>query len=309
MARENNNTIISGTHQHVCPSMPDLHHLPTIFRAYPAVRAVYLFGSAALGRMHLHSDLDLALLPADDTVRAHRLDMLADLARHGFCDVDMVVLDTSDAVLNYEAVRPNCLVYARDDFDHATTACSIIRHYLDLLPYLDVQRKAYKHRLQNGQVAQKHANSRIHKEDTYKGETCMVRAEVIRKRLQKLDEYLAILATLQSYNFDEFKNNPEHYGSTERFLHLAIEALLDMGTHVIADMGLGIINRYNDIPTILADAGYIDHELQETWIRLIGFRNILVHNYLDIDAQVVYNVLHHHLTDIESLKQIFAPFL
>ena len=55
----------------------------------------------------------------------------------------------------------------------------------------------------------------------------MIRGEVIRKRLNKLDEYLFILRGLQKYSFDEFVHDPEHYGSAERFLQLAIEAIMD----------------------------------------------------------------------------------
>jgi hypothetical protein len=46
----------------------------------------------------------------------------------------------------------------------------------------------------------------------------MVRSEVIRKRLNRLDEYLSILHRLQRYSFDEFIEDPEKYGSVERFL-------------------------------------------------------------------------------------------
>ncbi len=56
-----------------------------------------------------------------------------------------------------------------------------------------------------------------------------------RKRINKLDEYLSILNKLQIYSFEEFLANPERYGSAERFLHLAIEAIIDMANHIIAD--------------------------------------------------------------------------
>ena len=137
----------------------------------------------------------------------------------------------------------------------------------------------------------------------------MVRPEVIRKRLNKLDEYLSILRGLQRYSFGEFVDNPEHYGSAERFLHLAIEAINDMGNHVVADDGLGTVNWYSDIPTILAENGYIDAELRERWVRIIGFRNVLVHEYLDIDREIVFQVLHHRLDDLEALRKMFAQFL
>ena len=64
----------------------------------------------------------------------------------------------------------------------------------------------------------------------------MVKREVIHKRLKRLDEYLSILYSLQKYDYDKFIANPELYGSTERFLHLAIEAINDLGNHWIADM-------------------------------------------------------------------------
>jgi len=137
----------------------------------------------------------------------------------------------------------------------------------------------------------------------------MVRREVIRKRLNKLDDYLGILNGLKRYSFQEFIENPEYYGSTERFLHLAIEAVIDLGNHVIAELELGTVNWYSDIPKILAAKGYISEELEDRWIRMTGFRNTLVHEYIDIDRRIVFDVLHNNLQDLEDLKKVFAQFL
>lgn len=137
----------------------------------------------------------------------------------------------------------------------------------------------------------------------------MVRGEVIRKRLNKLDEYLGILRDLQRYGFDEFIARPEVYGSVERFLQLAIEAVTDIGNHVIADLSLGVVNWYRDVPAILADKGHITPELREQWIRMIGFRNTLVHDYVEIDRQIVYDALQNSLDDLEALRRALAEFL
>jgi uncharacterized protein YutE (UPF0331/DUF86 family) len=137
----------------------------------------------------------------------------------------------------------------------------------------------------------------------------VVRPEVIRKRLNKLDEYLSILHNLRKYSFEVFISDPEHYGSSERFLHLAIESITDMGNHVIAELGLGIVNWYSDIPSILAQSGYIDLDMEKKWIQMIGFRNTLVHDYLEIDRHIVYDVLQNHLEDMEVLRRIFSQFL
>ena len=137
----------------------------------------------------------------------------------------------------------------------------------------------------------------------------MVRAEVLRKRLGKLDEYLAILRELRKYTFEEFVADPEHYGSAERFLQLAIETLTDLGNHVIADLRLGTVDSYSDIPRLLHEAGYISLEAGENWIRMIGFRNVLVHDYLDVDRRLVYEVMQQRLGDFEALRRFFAEML
>lgn len=137
----------------------------------------------------------------------------------------------------------------------------------------------------------------------------MVRPEVLQRRLRKLDEYLEILRRLRRYHFEEFIQDPERYGSAERFLQLAIEALLDMGNHVIADLGLGEVRWYSDIPAILAERAGLEPELKEKWIRMIGFRNILVHEYMEVDRRIVYEILQTGLKDLERLRRFFAAFL
>ena len=130
----------------------DLDRLAQVFGQYPAIQAVYLFGSYATGRARKDSDLDLAILPRergprDGGIRDSRLRLLTDLARSGFCDVDLVFLDTDDIVLAYEAVRLNRVVYQTADFDRGDTYSRIVRRYLDFEPYLRVQREALKRRL------------------------------------------------------------------------------------------------------------------------------------------------------------------
>jgi uncharacterized protein YutE (UPF0331/DUF86 family) len=137
----------------------------------------------------------------------------------------------------------------------------------------------------------------------------MVRPEVIRKRLNKLDEYLNILQNIRRYTLNEFLADPERYGSAERFLQLAIEAVTDIGSHIIADDNLGTVDWYSDIPGLLAEHGIISEELREKWIQMIGFRNTLVHEYIEIDRGIVHRVLQHDLADLQSLKQVFARYL
>lgn len=137
----------------------------------------------------------------------------------------------------------------------------------------------------------------------------MIRSEVLRRRLQKVDEYIAVLRHLQHYDWDTFSADPERYGSAERFLHLAIEAMNDIGSHIVADLQLGTVESYRDIPDILVKHGHIPPALGRRWVQMIGFRNVLVHDYLDIDRRIVYQVLHENLEDITQLHRYFAKWL
>jgi len=125
--------------------------LAALFADAPAVRAAYVFGSAATGQRDVHSDLDLAVWLRDDaSPPSIKLDLLTDLARAGFDEVDLVVLNDADLTVQYEAIRPNRPVYTADDYDHGRVFSIVLRKYWDFLPYLEVQRAAYKKRLTRG---------------------------------------------------------------------------------------------------------------------------------------------------------------
>ena len=125
--------------------------LSEIFSRYSDIQAVYIFGSRATGKTHADSDLDLAIIPRSDQARRQKLDILTDLAHLGFDNVDLVFLDTDDIVLRYEAIKHNRLIYQTEDFDRGTIYSNVVRQYLDFLPYLKVQREAYKRRILSGQ--------------------------------------------------------------------------------------------------------------------------------------------------------------
>lgn len=137
----------------------------------------------------------------------------------------------------------------------------------------------------------------------------MVRQEVIRRRLDRMKSHLKVLRQLRDTDRSSFVADPITYGAAERFLQLSIESINDIGAHIVAEMGLGPVDRYRDIASAFADRGWVDEDQRETWLKMIGFRNILVHDYLEIDRHLVYDVLQDHLNDIESLAHAFNRFL
>jgi len=129
----------------------DLARLEQVFRSYPGIQAVYLFGSYATGKVQPWSDLDLAIVPRSTALHKQRLAILTDLVRAGYERVDLVFLDRDELVLRYEAVRHNRVIYQTEDFERGTFYSKVVREYLDFLPYLKVQREAYKRRILDDQ--------------------------------------------------------------------------------------------------------------------------------------------------------------
>ena len=127
------------------------HRLRNVFANHPAVRAAYLFGSVAADRERDRSDLDLGIVvdperwePTDDKVP-----LITDCMEAAGRDwIDLVVLNGAPLVLQFEAVRPNVLLYARDDFHHGRFFSKVARMYWDFEPHFRRQREALKERLQ-----------------------------------------------------------------------------------------------------------------------------------------------------------------
>ncbi len=131
---------------------PQLNKLPKILGKFPEIKAAYIFGSVATGKARKDSDLDLGIIPRSADIHKQRLDILYELTKAGFDNVDLVFLDTDDIVLKYEVIRPNKLVYQAADFDRGATYSLIVRQYLDFLPYLKTQRQAYKRKILYGKT-------------------------------------------------------------------------------------------------------------------------------------------------------------
>jgi len=84
-----------------------LSKLKEIFKNYKEIDAVYLFGSQVTGKLHPESDIDLGIVTEVEDLKKRKLDILEDLAKAGFCDVDLVFFDEADIALKFEIIHKN----------------------------------------------------------------------------------------------------------------------------------------------------------------------------------------------------------
>ena len=77
----------------------------------------------------------------------------------------------------------------------------------------------------------------------------------------------------------------------------ACEAALDMGQHLIRRDRLGVPQSARDVFTLLAQAGRIEQPLAEALQRMVGFRNIAVHDYQKLQLPITVAIIERHLDE------------
>lgn len=83
----------------------------------------------------------------------------------------------------------------------------------------------------------------------------------------------------------------------------ACEAALDMAHHVIRRRRLGIPQSSRDTFVLLAQAGWIDDALAQALKRMIGFRNIALHQYQEIQLPILKRVIEAHLDELLAFSK------
>lgn len=128
----------------------------------------------------------------------------------------------------------------------------------------------------------------------------MVNKSVILRKVSLIRHNLSRLKGKENVSLESLKNDLDIQDIVLHNLQLAIQGCIDIGSHVISDEGWGVAGSLNEIFYILQNKGVIKAEMVEKMISMVGFRNILVHEYETINFDIVCNILHHHLKDINE---------
>jgi uncharacterized protein YutE (UPF0331/DUF86 family) len=83
----------------------------------------------------------------------------------------------------------------------------------------------------------------------------------------------------------------------------ACEAALDMGQHLVRREKLGVPQSARDVFTLLAQAGWIEPALADDLKRMVGFRNIAVHDYQAMQLPITVRIITFHLDEFLRYSQ------
>ncbi|MCJ7667838.1 MAG: DUF86 domain-containing protein [Anaerolineae bacterium] len=132
---------------------------------------------------------------------------------------------------------------------------------------------------------------------------------LITEKLSRLKEYLGYLETMKDISLESFLGDFKARGAAERYLQLAIESVIDIGNEIISSLQLRRPERYREIPHILAEAKIIPNEFADRIAQMIGFRNLLVHDYAIINKALEHEFLKTRLPDFKSFMKHIVDWL
>lgn len=119
---------------------------------------------------------------------------------------------------------------------------------------------------------------------------------MVRAKLAELETYVQELKLLQKYSREDLEHNLASLWSVTHGLQLTIQISLDIGNHLLSDLGIKTDN-YTEIIIKLGEAGIIPAKFAQKIKGMAGLHNLLVHGYSAINVAVVHSTLQNNLDD------------
>lgn len=132
----------------------------------------------------------------------------------------------------------------------------------------------------------------------------MTSTNVIENQISSVKKYLEIVKRYEKYSAEEIKNDIDLRGTVERYLYLLVQSSIDLAESFVAHKKLRKPTTLSENFHILNEAGILETGLTEELVKMTGFRNVIAHDYEEVDYNIVYRVIHEGGKDIEKLLGI-----
>lgn len=103
---------------------------------------------------------------------------------------------------------------------------------------------------------------------------------------------------------DIFEKNYTKQDSVVLNLERACQACIDLGMHIVRIKSLGVPQSNREVFILLQKARIINPGLSKKMQSMIGFRNIAVHDYQNLNLDIVRAIIEKHLKDFKDFKKV-----
>ena len=131
----------------------------------------------------------------------------------------------------------------------------------------------------------------------------MVDPLLIGRKIAELERYLGQIGEYTDISVKKYEEDWKTQRIVERTLHLMIELCIDIANHIISDKNLRMPTSYADTFRVLMEERFIRRTLFNRLEKMAKFRNIIVHQYEQVEPEIVVSILKKNLKDFEEYKK------
>lgn len=137
----------------------------------------------------------------------------------------------------------------------------------------------------------------------------MVDKAVVLRKLSELETYLKQVREFSGITLQLYTSDWRTQRIVERTLQIMIETCADIANHIVSDRGMRAPTGYADTFGVLKENEVITADLCRVMEKIAKFRNIVVHQYEAVDAEIVLVILTRHLNDFERYRDAILAYL
>jgi uncharacterized protein YutE (UPF0331/DUF86 family) len=128
-----------------------------------------------------------------------------------------------------------------------------------------------------------------------------LKEKVVAQRIAWIEEMLRGVAGLPMESLDRFVADPRNVAAADSYVRRSLEALLDLGRHILAG-GFGrAVSEYRDVARQLLAAGVLREDAAHIMGDMAGYRNRLVHFYDEVTPPELYRICTERLSDVTMI--------
>ncbi len=132
---------------------------------------------------------------------------------------------------------------------------------------------------------------------------------LIQRRLTKILEEIEFLRSKKKVEVDDFLSDGTSMRAVSKAIELIVQSILDICSHIIAQRHWGISETYRGTITLLASNNVISQALAKSLQQAVAMRNLLVHQYLEIDFRIIWDSIDQLVNDASEFSGAIRKYL
>ncbi|MDH4199594.1 MAG: DUF86 domain-containing protein [Spirochaetia bacterium] len=141
----------------------------------------------------------------------------------------------------------------------------------------------------------------------------MIRLEFVRRKLQLIADDLSMLLQFRDETLESLTADHIRLAAVERIVERIVMRAVDANEHLISELATGKERSsrlaYKDTFLILAEFGIYPENFAEQIAKSAGLRNILVHDYNDIDRKILHGSIRDCLKDYHRYLEYISAYM